>query len=82
MDTGAGFVRLLTDGQLWEGIDESAGEGVTAISGRTSGLSTGWLALQTSASNNASVRIRITGSISAADEKYFLDSLQISGSAL
>jgi Gylcosyl hydrolase family 115 C-terminal domain/WD40-like Beta Propeller Repeat len=81
VDTGAGFERLLTDGQLFQGIDNSSGEGVTSVTGNTTPTSTGWLALQTSASNNKSVKIRVTGTISAADEKYFLDNLLVRGTA-
>ena len=49
------------------------------ITGNTAPTSTGWLAFQASAANSKSVRIRITGLFSAADEKYFLDALQVRG---
>src|SRR5439155_19225863 len=82
VDTGAGFERLLTDGQLFQGIDNASGEGTASAAGDTVPTSTGWLALQSSAANNKSVRIRITGYFSAADEKYFLDALQLRGTAM
>jgi hypothetical protein len=82
VDTGAGFERLLTDGQLFQGIDNAAGENVAAVNGNTTPTSTGWLALQTSAANNESVRIRITATVSGVDEKYLLDSIQLRGTGL
>jgi hypothetical protein len=83
IDTGAGFERLLTDGQRFQAIDNASGDDDAAsVSGATSPTSTGWLALQSSASNNKSVRIRITGTVSAADEKYFLDALQLIGTTI
>ena len=73
---------MLTDGQLFQGIDNASGEGIASAAGDTVPTSTGWLALQSSAANNKSVRIRITGYFSAADEKYFLDALQLRGTAM
>jgi hypothetical protein len=79
IDTGTAFERLLTDGEGWQGIDNAAGDEVSQVIGTPTPISTGWLFLQTSAANNSAVRIRITGYISAANEQYLLDALEVRG---
>ena len=83
VDTGYGWVRLLTDAQAWNGVDDATADAPgVAVAGRRASTSTGFLALPASAADNPAVRVRVTMTTSAAAEAYALDRFEVAGTAI
>ncbi len=73
-DTGGGTAVLLTDVEVWQGVDGQTG----VNDGNTTPTSTGPLALPASA-NNGSVTICISVEVNSTNEDYFIDELTLIG---
>ncbi|GEM_PF-1114131 len=79
VNSGQGWVRLLTDSQQFRGVDNASGENFASSAGQLASVSTGYLALPRSAANRANVQIRITARMDSANEKFMLDGIWVAG---
>jgi hypothetical protein len=78
VDSGDGFHRLLTDAERFDGVDNASSDKLTGNDANTTGASTGYLALPSSA-DNGSIRVRIIATTSAATQAYLLGSFAVEG---
>jgi Tol biopolymer transport system component len=81
VDAGDGFERILTDAERFDAIDNATPDNTSGNDGNTSFKSTGYLALN-HASDNGSIRLRITVSSASSAEKYLLDGINVSGTPM
>ena len=78
VDTGYGWVRLLTDAQVWNGVDDAGPDAPgAALPGRRATTPTALLALPASASDNPAVRVRVTMTTAAGGGAYALDRVEV-----
>lgn len=80
-DSGAGFVTLLRDVEVWNGVNDLTGEASSGADGQTEAVSTGDILLPADAFDNSLFQIRINGVVNANAEDYFLDNLLVRGSS-
>lgn len=74
---------LLQDVQVWDGVHQPPPGGTTSgITGNTVSTPTGLLSLPTTANDNAAFKIRIEGKMNANAETYFLDRIEVTGTAV
>lgn len=72
------WTNLLTDVQVWNGMNDSAGEGVSNAAGNGTPTATASLALPAGAGNNANLQIRLLAGTNGTSEKFHLDRVTIS----
>jgi hypothetical protein len=87
---GDGWQLLLVDDAVWGGtLDAASYDNASlkitsdhGLAGATGGISTPWLAFSPLANNNAGLRLMIQTQTSASGVKYYLDTLEIGGTAI
>lgn len=82
VNTGSGFSEVFRDEEVWNGVDDRAGEGSTGADGNATPTSTGEIALGGDADSNAMLQVRIRGISNVADEVYLLDAFSVSGNSI
>jgi len=82
-DAGEGFVTLLEDHQVWNGMQDLDGDGAEDLPGNTVSTSTGDLVLPSIADDNPSLKIRLSAVIDAIETNtVFFDNFQVNGEPL
>ncbi len=76
-DTGGGATTLLSDPEVWQGVDGQTG----VNDGNTQNTASPVLVLPATADNNASLVICITVTVNDSNEDYFVSGLTLSGEA-
>jgi len=79
-DFGSGFVLVFTDMQVWNGVEDTAGESAgSSIGGQLTNTATGLIPLSALADNNPNFKIRISWTTATAPNDFLLDNFELVG---